>query len=98
MDAYGWILIIVALIWVINIFLLRNSYKEWHWSYSDNYGFREKVWSKEDRLTVPLWMFISIVISLLIPVLNVIIALLALIFLIIGYYNKDIYLHIDFPE
>lgn len=98
MDAYGWILIIVALIWVINIFLLRNSYKEWHWSYSYNYEFREKVWRKEDRLIVPLWMFIPAAISLLIPVLNVIIALLVLIFLIIGYYNKDIYLHIDFPE
>lgn len=98
MGAYGWMLIISILVWVVVIFLFRHTYDEWSWDYSNDHKCREKVWSEEDRLTAPLWMYILVAISIFIPVLNVIAAIVALIALIGGYISEEIYLHIELPE
>lgn len=98
MGVYGWMLIISILIWVVTIFLFKNSYDEWQWDYSNNRKCREKVWHEEDRLTAPLWMYILVAISLFIPMLNGIIAIVALICLISSYIDEKIYLHIELPE
>lgn len=98
MSPYSWMLLISVLIWAVIIFLFRHTYDEWSWDYSNDHKCRKKVWSEEDRLTAPLWMYILVAISLFIPVLNVIIAPLALIFIIAGYCCEEIYLHIELPE
>lgn len=98
MNPYIWLLLISALIWAVIIFLFRHTYDEWSWDYSNDHKCREKVWSEEDRLTAPLWVYILVAVSLFIPVLNVIAAIVVLIALISGYISEDIYLHIELPE
>lgn len=97
MNPYSWVLLISALIWAVVLFLFRHTYDDWSWDYLSD-KCKKKVWSEEDRLTAPLWMYILVAISLFIPVLNVIIATLALIIIIVGYCNDYIYLHIELPE
>lgn len=97
MGFYIWMLIISIFIWVVVIFLFKHSYSGWQWNYVNSIC-REKVWYEEDRLTAPLWMYILVAISIFIPILNVILALVALICLIVGYIYEDIYLHIELPE
>jgi uncharacterized protein involved in cysteine biosynthesis len=92
MGPYGVMIIISILIWVVTIFLFKNSYDDWQW------GKSNKIWLEKDRLTAPLWAYILVIISIFIPVLNVVIAPLALIILLIGYSSEDIYLHIELPE
>ena len=98
MGVYGWMLIISILIWVVTIFLFKNSYDEWQWDYSNNRKCREKVWHEEDRLTAPLWGYILAAISIFIPVFNVGIAIALLICLICCYISGEIYFHIKLPE
>ena len=98
MSTYDWLLIISIVIWVVTIFLFKNSYSEWQWNYSDDYKCERKVWLEENRLTAPLWMYLLAAVYTFIPVLNVFIASVAFLFLILGYICQVIYLHIELPE
>lgn len=98
MNSYSWLLLISALIWAVIIFLFRHAYYKWSWDYSNDYKCKKKVWSEEDRLTAPLWMYILVAISIFIPVLNVIAAIVTLIALFANYLDEEIYFHIELPE
>lgn len=98
MSTYGWIVIICILIWVVVIFLFKNSYDSWEDTYSKEYKCWKRDFSEEDKLTAPLWMYILVAISTLCPVLNIIAVILASLALIAGYVGDAICLHIELPE
>lgn len=98
MSTYSCILIISILIWIVSIFLFKNSYGDWQWDFLNDSTCAEKVWREEDRLTAPLWAYILIAISIFIPILNIVIALLTFLALIASYLDKDIYFHKELPE
>ena len=98
MSTYVWLLIISIVIWAVVIFLFKNSYDDWQCDYLNDSTCSEKVWCEKDRLTAPLWKYILCAISIFIPILNVVIASVTLLYLMVNYFLGNIYLHIELTE
>ena len=97
-SSYDLMLIISILIWAVTIFLFKNSYDDWQCDYLNDSTCSEKVWREKDRLTAPLWKYILCAVSIFIPILNVVIASVTLLYLMVNYFLGTIYLHIELPE
>lgn len=94
MCFYGYTVLISVLIWAVIFFLFGHSYDYWRWDCTT----KKRVYLKEDKLTAPVWFYLLVVLSIFIPLTNIILVMIALIWIIGAYISKEWYFHIELPE
>lgn len=83
-----WFILSILFI-VITTYVHKHSYTYRNWDINiEDWEYKE-----DDRLKLPLWLFLVGVIILLIPIFNIIVFIIGGVMYILSYYTDDIYFH-----
>lgn len=90
---------IITVFYLILLFLVRNIYDHvtntYYYAKEQKY---ESIYSKEDKLKLPIWAYMLFTLLIYIPMLGIFIIILLFVWLILDYVNEHLYFNNKYLE